>query len=56
MGHSPVTRSSRSRSRRFASGGATCTSTELDGLAEQVAAGETDPYAAADRLLEVYAE
>jgi LAO/AO transport system kinase len=30
--------------------------TELDGLAEQVVAGETDPYAAADRLLEAYAE
>jgi LAO/AO transport system kinase len=26
--------------------------TELDGLAEQVVAGETDPYSAADRLLE----
>jgi LAO/AO transport system kinase len=30
--------------------------TELDGLAEQVVAGKTDPYAAADRLLEAYAE
>jgi len=25
-------------------------------VAEQVVAGETDPYAAADRLLEAYAE
>ena len=30
--------------------------TELDALAEQVAAGETDPYAAADALLAAYAE
>ncbi len=30
--------------------------TELDGLAEQVVAGDSDPYTAADRLLEAYAE
>lgn len=30
--------------------------TELDALAEQVVAGETDPYAAADELLEAYTE
>jgi LAO/AO transport system kinase len=30
--------------------------TELDALADQVVAGKTDPYAAADRLLEAYAE
>jgi LAO/AO transport system kinase len=29
---------------------------ELDGLAEQVAAGSTDPYAAADELLEAYTD
>jgi LAO/AO transport system kinase len=30
--------------------------TELDALAERVVAGQTDPYAAADELLETYAE
>ena len=30
--------------------------TELDDLAEQVVAGESDPYAAADTLLETYTE
>jgi LAO/AO transport system kinase len=30
--------------------------TELDGLAAQVVAGDSDPYIAADRLLEAYAE
>ena len=30
--------------------------TELDGLAEKVVSGDTDPYTAADRLLETYAE
>jgi LAO/AO transport system kinase len=30
--------------------------TELDALAERVVAGDTDPYAAADELLETYAE
>ena len=30
--------------------------TELDALAEKVAAGDTDPYAAADELLEAYTE
>jgi LAO/AO transport system kinase len=32
------------------------TRTELDDLAERVAAGETDPYAAADSLLETYTD
>ena len=30
--------------------------TELDDLADQVVAGKTDPYAAADVLLAAYAE
>ena len=30
--------------------------TELDALAEKVAAGDSDPYAAADSLLEAYTE
>jgi hypothetical protein len=30
--------------------------TELDALAEQVVAGRTDPYAAADELLEAYTD
>ena len=30
--------------------------TELDDLAEQVVAGETDPYTAADALLETYTD
>ena len=49
----PATRSRRSRSPRCARGGATCTAAaELDGLAAAVVAGESDPYAAADALLE----
>ena len=53
----PATRSRRSPSPRCARGGATCTSAPSSTtLAEQVVAGHSDPYAAADVLLETYTD
>ena len=52
-GGGPPTRSRRSRSRPCAPASATCAAaTSLDRLAARVVAGELDPYAAADELVE----
>ena len=50
--HGPAARSRRSPSRRSGAGSVACPGERrLDELAEQVAVGKLDPYAAADQLM-----